>query len=277
MSRAIRFGTRTKIRGIFRTAQELDLMEDSGRYQELPQRERHFRKNVHAFVAAMDGAVSETGVEKFSSEVILLGSRFILRFLKSIVSDHSEEEFQCMRERECVRVESSTWMKISEVNLYVLSHCKGVAFFSGLRCDKISRRIIISLPVPTLPTHTTLPNRPKTIHDCPKLLVAGTLYQRTAILLVNDATGIRLDDVRACYLHPLEYNRRLVRRPHAEVMIVGGNFVVVIPVVPRVASEGGPLGSGVASHDGRYPSRREFGGGASFDSSDCRGSCCLPK
>lgn len=32
MSRAIRFGTRTKIRGIFRAAQELDLMEDSGRY-----------------------------------------------------------------------------------------------------------------------------------------------------------------------------------------------------------------------------------------------------
>lgn len=124
-------------------------MEDSGRYQELPHRERHFRKNVHAFVAAMDGAVSETGVEKFSSEVILLGSRFILRFLKSIVSDHNEEEFQCMRERECVRVESSTCMKISEVYLYVLSHCKGVAFFSGLRCDKISRRIIISLPVPT--------------------------------------------------------------------------------------------------------------------------------
>jgi len=74
----------------------------------------------------------------------------------------------------------------NEEHLYVLLQCKGVALFSCLRGDKLSRRINESYP--HLPTHTTLPNRPKTIHDGPKLLIAGTLYQRTAILLVNDAT-----------------------------------------------------------------------------------------
>ena len=52
----------------------------------------------------MKGAVSETDVGNFSSEVILLGARFFPRFLKSIVSDHNEEEFQWMRDRECESV-----------------------------------------------------------------------------------------------------------------------------------------------------------------------------
>jgi hypothetical protein len=97
--------------------------------------------------------------------------------------------------------------------------------------------------------HTNLPNRPETINDGPKLLIACALYQRPAILLLNDASGICLEEIRTLYLHSLEYHGSLVRRPHAEVMIVRSN-VAVVPFVFRGASEGG-LGDCVPTHDRR--------------------------
>jgi hypothetical protein len=69
---------------------------------ELSHRERQgTSERMPTHFSQMKGAVSETDVGNFSSEVILLGARFFPRFLKSIVSDHNEEEFQWMRDREC--------------------------------------------------------------------------------------------------------------------------------------------------------------------------------
>mmetsp|Transcript_37656 Transcript_37656/g.80409 ORF Transcript_37656/g.80409 Transcript_37656/m.80409 type:complete len:109 (-) Transcript_37656:200-526(-) len=77
-----------------------------------------------------------------------------------------------------------------------------------IRKNMVDQKLTFPKPPPRPPGHHrcpySLPNRSKAIHDGSELLLAGALEQCPAVLLVNDAPGVRFEDVRARPFHPTE-------------------------------------------------------------------------
>ena len=74
----------------FWTAEEIDLSDDLGDYNNLTDGEKYFINNVLAFFAASDGIVNENLCENFVSEVQYTEAKFFYSFQMMMENIHSE-------------------------------------------------------------------------------------------------------------------------------------------------------------------------------------------
>lgn len=72
------------------TAEEIDLAQDVGEFDELTPNEKHFLTHVLAFFAASDGIVNENLVQNFNNEVQIPEARCFYGFQIAIENVHSE-------------------------------------------------------------------------------------------------------------------------------------------------------------------------------------------